>query len=249
MVVGSPPVEVLDEVDSTNRIISERLTAGCPHGTAVRARRQTAGRGRLGRTWVAPPDQNLSLSVALAGAAWQSVAPLVPLAAGLATATAVAQLTGVRPQLKWPNDLLVNGRKLAGILCEGATTPHRFAGIVVGIGLNVNIHTHTLPPDVSDRAASLLMLTGRPTDIDALATAVVRSLLTVCDWLRVGEAARVIEGWRTLDALAGQVITWTEAGAVRTGTADGIESTGALRVTTPTGLALLTAGEVTLRGG
>ncbi len=144
---------VLDEVDSTNRDALERAADGAPHGTVVVARRQTAGRGRQGRSWLSG-DGALTLSVIVRG---HGVDGLLPLRAGLA----VARTAGSAARVKWPNDVLVDGRKVAGILVESAGD----GAAVVGIGVNVAPGEAELAPELAGRAGTL----GRSVDeLDAV---------------------------------------------------------------------------------
>ncbi len=161
LLAAAPPpwrVEVVDEAASTNALVGVRARAGEPEGLVVAAEHQTSGRGRLDRVWVTPAGSALTCSVLLrpAGvpvARW----PWLPLLAGVATATAVRRATGVAADLKWPNDVLVGDRKLAGILVERVDTPEGPAA-VVGIGLNAAMRADELPVDT---ATSLLLEGGR----------------------------------------------------------------------------------------
>lgn len=221
---------VLDEVDSTNRDALERAAAGAPHGTVVVARRQTAGRGRQGRSWLSG-DGALTLSVIVRG---HGVDGLLPLRAGLA----VARTAGPTARVKWPNDVLIDGRKVAGILVESAGAD----AAVIGIGVNVAPGAAELSPELAGRAGSL----GRP----ALELDVVRDELLVhlTDAMSL-DAPTVVASLGARDALAGRAIAWSAAdgGARSEGHAEGIDADGRLRVRLADGELLhLAGGEVHL---
>ena len=156
-------IHALDEVGSTQGEIARLAAEGAPEGTVVTARHQRAGRGRLGRSWWDRADESLLLSVLLRPRVPAARAPLITLVGALAVMDAVATETGLTPGLRWPNDVLVAGRKVCGILAEAATdAAGALERVVLGIGLNVN--QEAFPEEVAGRAASLRMLAGRPVD-------------------------------------------------------------------------------------
>ena len=221
--IGSPRVHHR-ATDSTNLRARELAMAGAPHGTLVTAGEQSAGRGRQGRTWVAPPGRALLMSVVV-----RDPPPMLPLIA----AVAVADVCGREAQIKWPNDVLLDGRKVAGILVEGRPQE---GWAVLGIGLNVAVSPDDLPEDLRDRATGL----GRePSDLDA----VLADLLNVLDRRLLEGPATTLDAWRRRDALAGREITWNGG----TGTAAGVDDGGRLLVDVPGGERVrLDAGEVHL---
>jgi BirA family biotin operon repressor/biotin-[acetyl-CoA-carboxylase] ligase len=221
--LGRPRLH-LRETGSTNDRARELAAAGAPHGALVTAAAQSAGRGRQGRTWSAPPGHALLMSLVL-----REAHPMLPLAAAVAVADAI----GDDARIKWPNDVLVDGRKVAGILAEGRPQE---GWAVLGIGVNVAVRIDDLPPELHASAATL----GRePSDLEpflaALLEALERALLLPTDQL--------LDAWRSRDALLGRPITWT-AGQ---GTAAGIDGEGRLVVDLPEGgRTALEAGEVHL---
>lgn len=140
------------------REAAELARRGCPEGTVVTAARQTAGRGRLGRRWLSEPGGGLYLSLVLRPDAAPGAVPLLTLVAGLGAAEAVYALTGLDCDIRWPNDIMIRGRKCAGILVEMETQEERVAHAVVGIGLNLNYQR--FGADLADSATSLLLETG-----------------------------------------------------------------------------------------
>jgi BirA family biotin operon repressor/biotin-[acetyl-CoA-carboxylase] ligase len=223
VIFGRPRLH-LREVDSTNERARALAIAGAPHGTLVTAGVQTAGRGRQGRTWTAPPGTALLLSLVL-----REIDPLLPVRAGLA----VADLAGPEARVKWPNDVLVDGRKVAGILVE-ARVQEGWA--VVGIGVNAALDVTALPPALRDRAGTL----GRsPDELEPT----LAELLSALERRLAEPAAAVVAALRDRDALAGQQVSW----AGGTGRGAGVDEAGRLRVRLADGSeTALEAGEVHL---
>jgi BirA family biotin operon repressor/biotin-[acetyl-CoA-carboxylase] ligase len=222
--LGSPRLH-LRLTDSTNRRARELAAAGAPHGTVVTAHEQTAGRGRQGRTWTAPPGRALLCSIIL-----RDPPRLLPLAAGVA----VAELAGPDARVKWPNDVLTGDRKVAGILVEGRPQ-ERWA--VLGIGLNVALRASDFPPELRQRAATLGL------EPDAIEPVLTRLLTHLQQWIAAPPAA-VLGAVRARDALLGRPVSWG-AGA---GTGAGIDPDGRLLIDTGNGRVALDAGEVHLAG-
>jgi BirA family biotin operon repressor/biotin-[acetyl-CoA-carboxylase] ligase len=210
-------------VDSTNALARELADRGAPHGASVTAAEQSAGRGRQGRTWSAPPGQALLCSVLL-----RDPPQLLPLAAGVA----VAEEVGAAAKVKWPNDVLVDRLKVAGILVEGRPQ-ERWA--VLGIGLNVAVDRSELPAELRDSAGSL----GRSTeDIEPTWERLMEALSR---WV-VAPARAVLDALRERDALLGSHVRWNGGH----GEAGGIDDKGRLVVITDGGRVTLEAGEVHL---
>lgn len=222
--LGRPRLH-LRETTSTNDRARALALAGAPHGSLVTAGAQSAGRGRQGRVWAAPPGRALLLSLLLRE--WDA---LLPLRTGLA----VADLAGEAAVVKWPNDVLLGGRKLAGVLVEAR--PGEWA--VLGIGVNVAVDVASLPLDVRERAATL----GRPRE--AL-EATLDELLGHLSRRLAEPAADCLAALRERDALRDRPVHW----AGGSGTGAGIDETGALLVRRADGIVVtLAAGEVHLGG-
>ncbi|HEX5096640.1 MAG TPA: biotin--[acetyl-CoA-carboxylase] ligase [Acidimicrobiia bacterium] len=154
-------VRRFDTIDSTNRYLLELAAAGAPDGVVAVADTQTAGRGRLGRTWVAPPGASLLVSVLLRQNVAVTRAHLLTVAAGLAAIDAVRSLAAIDAQLKWPNDVVVDDRKLAGILAEAN-------GDAVVLGMGLNVHWTDFPPEIAQAATACNLESDIPVDRDAL---------------------------------------------------------------------------------
>jgi len=158
--------EHLDTIDSTNRVAFDRGRAGAPAGTAIVAEAQTAGRGRLGRAFHSPPHANLYTSIVLRPTCSIADAPTLILAAAIAVADAVAAFVGDAEAvaIKWPNDVLIHGRKTSGILMESSAEGTRIAFAVLGIGVNLNVDRETFPEEFRAHATSLAAELGRPVE-------------------------------------------------------------------------------------
>jgi BirA family biotin operon repressor/biotin-[acetyl-CoA-carboxylase] ligase len=221
--LGRPRLHVRS-TPSTNLRARELAAAGAPHGTLVTAGVQTAGRGRQGRTWTAPPGSSLLMSLVL-----RSFDALLPLRAGLA----VADVAGSTARVKWPNDVLRDGRKVAGILAEGRPQE---GWTVLGIGLNAALDVDALPPELANRAATL----GRaPSEIEG----VLAELLDTLGERLAAPPAAVLSALRERDALLGRGVAW----AGGEGVGAGIDDAGALLVRRGDGTVVaLEAGEVHL---
>ena len=161
-------------VGSTNDVAFELGHSGQPNGAVVLAEQQTAGRGRVGRAWHSEKSNGIYLSVLLRPAITPVEAPLITLVAGLAARDAVAEQTGVAPDLRWPNDLMLNGKKFGGILTEMHAEPDRVRFVVVGMGLNVN--HESLPTELRATATSLRIETGRTHSRSELVVRLLHSL-------------------------------------------------------------------------
>jgi len=169
-------VRVFQETSSTNDIVDKMGRDDVPEGVAVFAESQVKGRGRLGREWVSPPGRGLWFSVLLRPELPPQAATQITIAAATALARAVRARTEVAPEIKWPNDLLVRGRKLCGILTEMSAELDSIRYVVLGIGLNVNFAAEDWPPALRPLATSLLLETGHPVRRAELAAAILREL-------------------------------------------------------------------------
>ena len=238
------PIEHFEAIGSTSDALKERGRAGAPEWTVVLADRQTAGRGRQGHVWISPPG-NLYLSVLLRPSLPLGATTVLPLATGLAVAQALED-QGLAARLKWPNDVLSEDRKLAGVLTEAASGPTGLEAVVLGIGVNVNLDPRDLPPELRESATSLAAETGRPGDPVAVAGAVL-ARLTLCYHALVREGAGpVLAEWRSRSVpWWGRAVEVRSAGQVVRGVARGLDERGALLLEGEDGaVAALLSGEV-----
>lgn len=221
---------------STNDIAKRLAEGGAPHGTVVTAREQSAGRGRQGRSWVAPAGSALLCSVVVRPVLHQH--RLAPLAAGLAVSETCESLAGANAQIKWPNDVWIDGRKVAGILVEARPDANADnSWLVAGIGINTSVDLASMPEELQQIATTL----GLPLGTDALSPLLER----LERWLDAPPES-VVAAWRTRDALLGQSISWADG----RGEASGVDENGNLVVRLADGsFTSLNAGEVHLSLG
>lgn len=238
----SAPVDVQPVTRSTNDDAKAAAAIGAPELSVFAADEQTAGRGRGGRAWHSPPGENLYLSFLLRpGWEPQAAAPFA-LVVGLALAEEIdARLARPRAQVKWPNDVHVDGRKIAGILLEASIRDGRLASLVVGVG--VDVHAASFPPELASVATSLALLDAADRDRSTLAAGVVARVAAHAEaFSRVGLDA-FLEPLRARDALAGRRVAVDGA----TGIARGIDARGRLVLERPDGARdAIVAGHVEL---
>jgi len=232
------------EVSSTMDVAASLVAAGAEHGVVVGADVQTAGRGRRGHAWESPSAAGLYVSfIARPPLQANASLPLVTLAAGVAVRDGISAATGWAPQLKWPNDVMVGRRKLAGILAEGLAVGTAAQAVVIGIGLNLLPSAY--PPVVAARATSLEAELGRAVDRGQVLAEVLAALSD-----RLAMLARspgdILQAWRAASPSAsGTRVEWDG----RTGTTAGIDDSGALLVRTSSGIERVIAGELTWHVG
>jgi BirA family biotin operon repressor/biotin-[acetyl-CoA-carboxylase] ligase len=232
---------LLVETSSTNDVAREQARKGARTGFLVAASRQTAGRGRLGRNWESPPDRGLYVSIVLRPDLPMTEAGKLTVLSSVATVDAVETVVGLRPQIKWPNDLMLGGRKLAGVLIETEPKENRLAFAVIGIGLNVRQEAGDFSPDVRGMATSLYLATGRMYRRADLLVALLQALerRLTCPF----DEAR--EAWTASSLTLGQRITLTTARGRKHGQAMGLDESGALLLRSDSGeVEAVTAGDM-----
>jgi BirA family biotin operon repressor/biotin-[acetyl-CoA-carboxylase] ligase len=247
--LGSPLL-FFTTVESTNDIAMSLVsTSGC-EGAVVVADRQTEGRGRRGHRWFSPPGTGLYVSVVLSpgrarGDAERACA-LTTLAAGVALAEGVQASTGFAPAIKWPNDLVVGRRKVAGILAEAVSgeVADRVASVVLGYGINVA--AAAFPPELGGRATSLEGELGRPIDRAGVLAETLAALARRYDDLLEGRFDAILDAWRRrAPASRGARVTWEGPDGPCSGITDGIDDWGALLVKAGSKVQRVLAGELT----
>jgi BirA family biotin operon repressor/biotin-[acetyl-CoA-carboxylase] ligase len=235
------PVVWLPEVGSTNDEAARRAREGAGEGLIVGADHQTAGRGRRGRDWQDEPGSSLAVSVVLRPPLPTDEAGLLPIVAALAVADALDALVDGRPSIVWPNDVVVEGRKTSGILCEMTSGAEGVAWAVVGIGVNV-----TRAPAMADARwtpACLAELGFDGTRTDALVAVLGALSRRYAQWLTSG-ADPMVAAYEERDALRGRVISVESGGAELRGQALGVDERGRLRLRVGARVHTLSAGEV-----
>ena len=243
-------VHWLEEVDSTQRVARELARAGAPEGTTVIAERQTAGRGRLGRQWHSPAGVNLYCSIVLRPPLAPSAVPQLALVAGAAVAAAVAEETGLSPGIKWPNDVLLGGRKVAGILVEMDAEVERVHHVIAGIGVNLNAPETAFPPALRAKAGSLRLATGRRVDRAAFTGRLLAALEARYGRFVARGFSSVRAEWEAYSVLTGAEVRVASPEGELAGRVLGLDDDGALRLRRPGGgVVRVVAGEVTVPGG
>jgi BirA family transcriptional regulator, biotin operon repressor / biotin---[acetyl-CoA-carboxylase] ligase len=241
------PFHFQASVDSTNRLALELAKGGAAEGTMVLADHQTAGRGRLQRIWQSPPGCNLYLSIILRPAVAPQDLSQITLLAGVAVAEAIATVCPEGVGIKWPNDLLLRGRKVCGILTEMRTDAGRHA-LVVGIGLNVNISREDFAPELRLSATSLKEETGREVSRDEMAVVLCERFGKWYETFLRDGFDPVREAWLARSIMVGKTVRVIFRDEVQEGTVTGIDRDGALLICAAPGAATLriTAGDATI---
>jgi BirA family biotin operon repressor/biotin-[acetyl-CoA-carboxylase] ligase len=230
-----------EEAGSTNDLAAAAAEAGASEGLVVVANTQSTGRGRVGRRWSSPAGAGLYVSVVLrpAGPALR----LLTIAAGVAIAEGVHAACGLETCVKWPNDVHIGSRKLAGILAEAGSSGGAVEHVVLGFG--VNIRRAAYPPDVAERATSIESELGRDVDRGLVLSECLAALSNRYGMLQNGAADGVITAWRRRAALhMGRVVEWDVDGGSRQGRAEDIDATGALLVRVGDQIVRVVSGEV-----
>ena len=225
----------LEETASTNADARTWLLKGAPHGSYVIADRQYAGRGRMGRSFVSD-EGGMYLSIILKT---QLPAGQVTSLCAVAVRRAVLSLTGMALDIKWVNDLLLQGRKVCGILCEGIWEGSTLLGVVAGIGLNIS--QKAFPPELLSVASSLYPDGNAPIIKEHFAAEILRDVLTM-----LPQAPAHMQEYRAACITLGQSVEWAKDGITMHGTAESVDDSGALSIRTESGLITLSAGEVSL---
>jgi BirA family biotin operon repressor/biotin-[acetyl-CoA-carboxylase] ligase len=244
----------LEVTESTNTEALKAGRQGAPSGTVVVADTQTDGRGRLNRSWLSLPGMGLYFSIILRPGLDPEHLPKVTLAAGLALCKAVETEYSLSPEIKWPNDLLLDGRKFGGILTEtesftGSDSSHSTLG-VVGVGLNLFSPEGGFPPDLEKHATALSAHTDRKISPEILMEACIVAIEEELQRLEEGQFPAILQDWMQRDAIQDKVLTWvTPTGKKVTGVSLGPDEDGVLRIRDQAGVIhTVLSGDVNLVG-
>lgn len=234
-----------DSIDSTNLEAIRQARACAPEGLCFVAREQTAGRGRLDRSWHSPKDAGLYLSIVLRPSLAKESWPLLPLMTGLAVGNALSKSCGLRTDIKWPNDILADGRKLCGILAETTETNNGLAAVV---GIGINLAREAVPPELSDTATSIESVTGAKPDLEVVLAELLKAFAERYENLQSKDGCEhLIREWCANSSYAyDRRVRVSLQSDSFTGVTRGLESDGALRVETDEGrIRIVRAGDVT----
>ena len=234
----------LESCDSTNEEAKRRARDGAPEGTVVIAEEQTAGKGTKGRKWFSPRGAGLTLSVILRPGMDVSVS-LLPLAAGLAAREAIERASGVEAKLRWPNDLVWNGKKLGGVLCESGLSGFQLRFSVVGLGINLTQTDADFPEALRGRAVSLYQAAGGLVDRESLLGAFLEELdLAIAPILEKRTLDIVDEFIRHSEEKLGDMISLQTASGTFGGAFAGLDPDGAIRLAGPAGEQRFVSAEI-----
>lgn len=232
-----------EETDSTNRQARMLAREGAKHGTLVIADTQNAGRGRRGRGWISPAGEGIFMSLILRPQMPPSEVAKISLTLALAVARAIERETGLDARIKWPNDIVIGGRKVCGLLLEMDATAEKVESIVAGVGINV--HQTAFDAEIAHTASSLDLLTGKHVS----RSAVVRAFLGEFEKAMALEDAQMMDAYRARSATIGQRVQVIALDGTYAGTAQGITQSGSLLVETDAGeVREVLAADVSVRG-
>lgn len=227
-VFGRRGIVYFRETDSTNIRAKLLASHGAPEGTVVVAEEQTRGRGRRGRSWFSPSGEGIYTSIILRPSISPHEAPGLTLMASVAVAETLLSMTSLKVNIKWPNDILINGRKIAGILTEISTEMDRIDYVVIGVGVNVNTPRENLPPDIKDIATSIFMETDRPFPRIALIRAYLEWLEIYYETFKTKGFKPVLNRWKHLSDIIGRRISVDLIDRVRIGEVLNVDKEGFL---------------------
>ena len=236
-------IDSVAECDSTNSRLMARAESGAPSGSVLVADRQNAGRGRRGREWLSAAGDSLTFSLLWRFPTTSTAPAALSLAVGVALIRGLAAIDCVDAKLKWPNDVLIDGRKLAGVLVE--LQPGDIRSAIVGIGINLRRPPH-LPEELAPTVADLASA-GVAASREALLAAILRALAEVFDRYGVGGFAALRDEWQAAHAWQGRAVKSSGDGPDLVGRCLGVDDGGALLLDTPAGQVSVLAGDVSLR--
>lgn len=206
--LGDRPVHYFESVESTNTLALAMGQDGAATGTVLVAEGQAKGRGRLGKAWASPTGTGLYATVLLRPAIPLAQLARLTLAAGLAVARAIDEVGGVSSAIKWPNDVLIGDRKVAGVLAECSLTSGAPPLVALGVGINLTTRREQFPPEIGARATSLLEGCGKHIPKGLMLTALLRWLELMLSRLEQGDFTEILQEWRGRDATVGKRLAW-----------------------------------------
>lgn len=245
-ILGSE-IHYYSEIGSTNDEAKKCAVAGCPEGTLVITETQQGGRGRLSRGWFSPTAKGIWMSVVLRPPFPPQEAPKCTLMAAVALNRAIREVAGIPCGIKWPNDILCNGRKLVGILTEMSAEMDAINHIVIGTGINVNIAADEIPPELKEIATSILVEKGAPVSRLDLLIRVLECLEELYLAVKKSGFETVLAAWRRESITLGRMVNVIAPDKSYQGKALDIDGDGALLVETGQGVERVLAGDVSIR--
>lgn len=237
----------ISETDSTNDIASAYAQSGCPEGTVIIADRQLKGRGRLGRKWFSPPGKNIYMSIVLRPEVPPQHSTIITIMASVAVAIAAMQISRINARIKWPNDIMVSGKKLAGILSEIRIENNKILYVVIGVGININTAPDEMPDEIKKTSTSLYMETAETINRASAAMFILEEMNKWYNQLNNSGNAPIIRRWTKLSTTIGKTIRVASGAHVFEGTAEAIDNDGFLLMRLIDGsLKKISSGDVTV---
>ena len=227
-------IHFFETVSSTNTIALE-LAEKAPEGTVFLADSQDKGRGRLGRIWISPSGVNIYMSIILRPQIRPKDSSLITIMSAVACATALRNVTGVKVTTKWPNDLMIDNKKVGGILTELKTQQQKITSAIVGIGINVNIDVREFPEDMKQRATSLKNESGVSYSRESIVAEILNEMDRWYKTMTTLEKEAIVQAWKNLTSTLGRKVVVITPHETLTGTAESIDNDGMLIVRLPSG--------------
>jgi BirA family transcriptional regulator, biotin operon repressor / biotin---[acetyl-CoA-carboxylase] ligase len=240
-------IQVFEETTSTNDLMARLARSGVKEGVVVFAESQSKGRGRMGRRWISPARKGLWFSVLLRPDISPQAATQLTVASATALARAITLQTGIVPEIKWPNDILIRGKKIAGILTEMSAELDHLKEVILGIGIDVNLEANEFPAALRKIATSLRIESGQMVDRAGLAVAILRELDRDYERVKRGEFDIVAEQWQEHCSTIGSQVSIRIGDRVVRGLAESLDADGALLLRSQHGhLERIIGGDVTM---
>jgi BirA family biotin operon repressor/biotin-[acetyl-CoA-carboxylase] ligase len=236
--------KIFQELDSTNQYAFEIALKGAEEGTVILADQQSRGRGRMGRDWVSPPGVGIYVTVILRPKSRVGDLPKYTLLASVAVAEAVRDVTGLQAVIKWPNDVLIEGKKFCGILEESMITGNKIGHLVIGIGINVNTDPADLPETPKGAPTSLKAERGETVDRNRLLTNLLQKLDSGYSDILEGKGINIVHKWRGLSATLGRRVRVEMSGSSIEGQAVDIDDDGSLLISKDGELQKINSGDI-----
>lgn len=233
------PIKVYKSIDSTNSEAKRLAMLGAPHGTVLAADAQTSGRGRHGHSFYSPAETGLYMSVVLRPEKPLSDCTLTTVAVAVALADTIEELTDCKPQIKWVNDILVDGKKVCGILTEAISDIESGMAEAVIVGVGLNVTTTEFPPEIAHTAGSLKCSATR----NSLAAGIIRRIIGYTD---SADSRALLDIYKSRSAILGETVSFIRNGEKITALACGIDDSGSLVVKTQNGTETLKSGEISI---
>ncbi len=244
-ILAPDKIYFFENLASTNATAVELAHAGCPDGTIIIADAQSAGRGRMARTWSSPPRVNIYMSIVLRPTFELRDAAILTLLAGVACARALRICSECEVSLKWPNDLLIGTRKIGGILTELRADPDRIQFAVIGIGINVNYYRSSMPDEIAEIATSVAHEAGKRVSRSAVLACLIREMDAWLNILAADGKRPILDAWLALSSTIGKTVTIATARESLRGRAEALDDDGFLMVRLENGvLQRVHAGDV-----